>query len=152
FQPGTAWNYSNFGIGVLGRVIEVASNQSFDDFMAKRIFAPLGMNDSSFQVVPAKAARVATVYTTDNGKLVPLDPSQIRNGGVSSPDSGLLSTAADLARFMQMMLNKGTLNGQRVLSAAAVETMTVSQTGTLPAGFTPGNGQGLGFEVVREPL
>jgi CubicO group peptidase (beta-lactamase class C family) len=110
------------------------------------------MNDSSFQVVPAKAARVATVYTTDNGKLVPLDPSQIRNGGVSSPDSGLLSTAADLARFMQMMLNKGTLNGQRVLSAAAVEAMTVSQTGNLQAGYSPGAGQGFGFEVVREPL
>jgi CubicO group peptidase (beta-lactamase class C family) len=152
YQPGTAWNYTNFGIGVLGRVIEVASGQSFDDFMASRVFVPLGMTDSSFQVVPDKAARVATVYTTENDKLVPLDASQIRSGGISSPDSGVLSTAGDLAKFLQMMLNKGVLNGRRVLSAAAVETMTSSHTGTMQAGYTPGNGQGFGFEVVREPL
>lgn len=152
FQPGTAWNYSNFGIGVLGRVIEVASSQSFDDFMAERIFSPLGMKDTFFQVPTAKAGRVATVYTVENGMLTPLDRSLIRSGGISSPDSGLLSTAEDLARFVQMMLDKGTLKGQRVLSAAAVETMTVSHTGTLPAGYTPGTGQGFGFEIVREPL
>jgi CubicO group peptidase (beta-lactamase class C family) len=152
FQPGTAWNYSNFGIAVLGRIIEVASGQPFDDFMAARIFRPLGMKDTSFDVVPAKAARVATVYTTVNDTLAPLPKSAIRSGGVSSPDSGVLSTAADLARFLQMMLNKGTLGGRTVLSAAAVETMTTAHTGTLPAGYTPGTGQGFGFEVVREPL
>ncbi|MEO8592615.1 MAG: serine hydrolase domain-containing protein [Candidatus Solibacter sp.] len=152
FQPGTAWSYTNFGIGVLGRIIEVASGKSFDDFMAERILSPLGMKDTSFDVPAAKAGRVATVYTTENGKLTPLDRSQIRSGGISSPDSGLLTTAADLARFLQMMLNKGRLNGRTVLSAAAVETMTVSHTGTLAAGYTPGNGQGFGFEVVREPL
>jgi CubicO group peptidase (beta-lactamase class C family) len=152
FQPGTAWSYTNFGIGVLGRIIEVASGRSFDAFMAERIFTPLGMKDTSFQVAPAKAARVATVYTTENGKLTPLDPSRIASGTISSPDSGLLSTARDLARFLQMMLNKGKLDGQTVLSAAAVETMTASHTGTLPAGYTPGTGQGFGFEVVREPL
>ena len=152
FQPGTAWNYSNFGIAILGRIIEVASGQSFDDFMAERIFSPLGMRDTSFQVPAAKADRVATVYTTEDGKLVPLDRSRIRTGGISSPDSGLLSTARDLARFVQMMLNKGTLDGQRVLSAAAVDAMTVSHTGTLSAGYSPGAGQGFGFEVVRDPL
>jgi CubicO group peptidase (beta-lactamase class C family) len=121
--------------------------------MAERIFSPLGLKDTFFQVPPAKAARVATVYTTDNdGKLAPLDRAQIRMGGISSPDSGLLSTAGDLARFMQMMLNKGTLDGHTVLSAAAVEAMTASQTGTLPAGYSPGAGQGFGFEVVRQPL
>jgi CubicO group peptidase (beta-lactamase class C family) len=152
FQPGTRWHYTNFGIGVLGRVIEVASGQSFDDFMAARLFSPLGMRDTSFDVVPAKISRVATVYTTVNDRLAPLDPSQIRSGGISSPDSGVLSTAGDLARFLQMMLNKGTLDGRRVLSPAAVEAMTTSHTGNLPAGFSPGTGQGFGFEVVREPL
>jgi CubicO group peptidase (beta-lactamase class C family) len=152
FQPGTAWHYTNFGIGVLGRIIEVASGQPFDDFMAARIFSPLGMTDTSFHVQPATVGRVATVYTTTNGALTPLDPSQIRSGGISSPDSGVLSTAADLARFLQMMLNKGALNGRTVLSPAAVEAMTVSHTGTLPAGYSPGAGQGFGFEVVREPL
>jgi CubicO group peptidase (beta-lactamase class C family) len=152
FQPGTAWHYTNFGIGVLGRIIEVASGQAFDDFMAARLFEPLGMSDTSFHVQPDKASRVATVYTTTGGRLTPLDPSLIRSGGISSPDSGVLSTAGDLARFLQMMINKGTLDGRRVLSAAAVETMTTSHTGAMPAGFTPGNGQGFGFEVVREPL
>jgi CubicO group peptidase (beta-lactamase class C family) len=152
FQPGSAWSYTNFGIGVLGRIIEVASGRDFDDFMAARLFEPLGMADTSFDVVPGKASRVATVYTTENDRLVPLDPSQIRAGGISSPDSGVLSTAGDLAKFLQMMLNKGTLNGRRVLSRAAVETMTTSHTGTMTAGYTPGNGQGFGFEVVREPL
>jgi CubicO group peptidase (beta-lactamase class C family) len=152
FQPGTAWSYTNFGIGVLGRIIEVASGRSFDDFMAERLFAPLGMRDTSLDVQPGKASRVATVYTTDNDRLVPLDPSQIRSGGISSPDSGVLSTAGDLAKFLQMLLNKGTLNGRRVLSGAAVDAMTTSHTGTMPAGYTPGNGQGFGFEVVREPF
>ena len=150
FQPGTAWHYTNFGISVLGRIIEVASGKSFDDFMTQRIFQPLGMNDSSFQPQAAKAARIAKVYTTnDAGKLEPLEP---RIYTVSSPDSGMLSTAADLAKFLQMMLNKGTLNGRTVLSAAAVEAMTASHTGMMPAGYSPGAGQGFGFEVVREPL
>ena len=153
FQPGSAWSYSNFGIGVLGRIIEVASGQSFDDFMAERIFSPLGMKDTAFQVPAGKAGRVATVYTTtDSGKLVPMDRSQVFSAKISSPDSGLLSTAGDLGRFLQMFLNKGKFGGQTVLSSAAVETMTVSHTGTLQAGYTPGTGQGFGFEVVREPL
>jgi CubicO group peptidase (beta-lactamase class C family) len=63
-----------------------------------------------------------------------------------------MSTASDLARFNQMMLDKGVLNGKRVLSAAAVEAMTTSQTGNLKAGYAPGVGQGFGYEVVREPL
>ncbi|MGE0406051.1 MAG: serine hydrolase domain-containing protein [Candidatus Korobacteraceae bacterium] len=152
FQPGTTWNYSNFGIGVLGRIIEVASGQSFDDFMKDRLFSPLGMKDTFFHIPADKASRVATVYTMENGKLTPLDRSRLLSGGISSPDSGLLSTAGDLARFLEMMLNKGTLNGKRVLSAAAVETMTAPHTGTLQAGYTPGTAQGFGFEVVREPL
>ena len=71
---------------------------------------------------------------------------------IPSPDSGLLSTASDLARFDQMMLNKGVLNGRRVLSAAAVDAMTVSYTGDMAAGYAAGVGQGLGCEVVTRPL
>lgn len=152
FQPGTAWNYSNFGIAVLGQIIEVASGKSYDEFMAERIFEPLGMKDTFFEVPPDKAGRVATVYTYDGGGLKPLVRATPPGARISSPDSGLLSTASDLTRFNQMMLNKGVLNGQRVLSAAAVEAMTTSQTGNLKAGYAPGVGQGFGFEVVREPL
>jgi CubicO group peptidase (beta-lactamase class C family) len=152
FQPGTAWNYSNFGIAVLGEIIEVVSGKSYDQFMAERFFEPLGMKDTFFEVPSDKAGRVATIYTTVDGKLKPLNRPTPGGARISSPDSGLLSTASDLGRFNQMMLNKGVLNGKRVLSAAATESMTTSYTGDLPAGYAPGTGQGYGYEVVREPL
>src|SRR5580700_11014302 len=72
FQPGTAWNYSNFGIAVLGQIIEVASGKYYDEFMGERIFEPLGMKDTFFEIPPDKASRVATVYTTVDGALKPL--------------------------------------------------------------------------------
>jgi CubicO group peptidase (beta-lactamase class C family) len=151
FQPGTAWSYSNFGIGLLGRIIEVVSGKSYDRFMAEKIFHPLDMKDTFYDAPADKASRVATVYTYDEGKLKPLRPA-LAGAKIPSPDSGLLSTASDLARFNQMMLNKGVLNGKRVLSSPAVEAMTVSQTGDLKAGYAPGVGQGYGYEVVRAPL
>ena len=152
FQPGAAWNYSNFGIAVLGRIIEVVSGKPYDQFMAENIFQPLGMKDSYFDVPPEKASRVSTLYTTVDGQLRPLARPTPAGARIPSPDSGLLSTAADLARFNQMMLNKGTLNGKRVLSPAAVEAMTTSYTGDMKAGYAPGVGQGYGYEVVREAL
>ncbi len=151
FQPGTAWNYSNFGIAALGRIIEVASGKPYPQFMEENIFQPLEMKDTSYDVPSDKADRVATVYTFTDGHLKPLRPA-LAGVRIPSPDSGLSSTARDLARFNQMMLNKGILNGKRVLSAAAVESMTTAQTGNLPAGYAPGVGQGYGYEVVREPL
>jgi len=150
FEPGTAWNYSNIGIAALGRIIEVVTSQPYDRFLAERIFQPLAMKDTFFLVPPPeKANRVASVYTyqAEGLKLVPMAPAKF-----PAPEGGLLSTAGDMARFHQMLLNKGTLDGQRVLSAAAVEAMTTSQTGSIKAGFVPGVGHGFGFEVVRETL
>ena len=149
FEPGTAWNYSNIGIAALGRVIEVVTSQPYDRFLAERIFQPLAMKDTFFFVPPDKANRVASVYTyeADGLKLAPMAPAKF-----PAPEGGLLSTAGDMARFHQMLLNKGTLDGQRILSAAAVEAMTTSQTGSIKAGFAPGVGHGFGFEVVRETL
>jgi len=147
FEPGTEWNYSNIGIAALGRVIEVVAKEPYDRFLEERIFRPLGMEDSFFFIPPAKESRVAAVYTYE-GDGLKRAPMQQRK--IPAPEGGLLSTASDLARFHQMMLNQGTLNGQRILSAAAVEAMTASQTGSMKAGFAPGVGHGLGFEVVRE--
>ncbi len=149
FEPGTEWNYSNIGIAALGRVIEVVSGQPFERFMAERIFQPLAMHDTFFFVPAEKESRVASVYSyeTDGLKRVPMQRAKF-----PAPEGGLFSTANDLARFHQMMLNKGTLDNQRILSAAAVEAMTTSQTGTIKAGFAPGVGHGFGFEVVRETL
>ncbi len=147
FEPGTAWNYSNIGIAALGRIIEIVTGQPYDRFLDERIFRPLEMKDTFFFVPPDRANRVASVYTyeTDGLKRVSLPPPKF-----PAPEGGLFSTAGDMARFHQMLLNKGTLNGQRILSAAAVEAMTSSQTGSMKAGFAPGVGHGFGFEVVRE--
>jgi CubicO group peptidase (beta-lactamase class C family) len=149
FEPGSEWNYSNIGIAALGRVIEVAAKQPYDRFLEERIFRPLGMQDTFFFIPPDKEGRVAAVYTyeADGLKRAPMTQRKY-----PAPEGGLLSTASDLARFHQMMLNRGALNGQRILSAAAVEAMTTSETGSIKAGFAPGVGHGLGFEVVRETL
>ena len=149
FEPGTAWNYSNIGIAALGRIIEVVTGQPYDRFLAERIFQPLAMKDTFFFVPPDKANRIASVYRyeTDGLHLVPMAPPKF-----PAPEGGLFSTAGDMARFHQMLLNKGTLDGQRILSTAAVEAMTTSQTGSMKAGFAPGVGHGFGFEVVRETL
>jgi len=149
FEPGTEWNYSNIGIAALGRVIEVVAKQPYDRFLEERIFRPLGMQDSFFFIPAEKESRVAAVYTYENDGLKRVPMTQRK---FPTPQGGLLSTASDLARFHQMMLNRGTLNGQRILSAAAVGAMTTSQTGSIKAGFAPGVGHGLGFEVVRETL
>jgi CubicO group peptidase (beta-lactamase class C family) len=149
FEPGTAWNYSNIGFAALGRIIEVVAGQPYDGFLTERIFQPLAMKDTFFFVPPDKAKRVASVYRyeTDGLRLVPMAPPRF-----PAPEGGLFSTAGDMARFHQMLLGKGTLDGQRILSAAAVDAMTSSQTGSMKAGFAPGVGHGFGFEVVRETL
>src|SRR5580698_2336579 len=142
FEPGTAWNYSNIGIAALGRIIEVVTSQPYDRFLSERIFQPLAMQDTFFFVPPDKANRVASVYRyeTDGLHLVPMPQAKS-----PAPEGGLFSTAGDMARFHQMLLNKGTLDGQRVLSAAAVDAMTSSQTGSMKAGFAPGVGHGFGL-------
>jgi CubicO group peptidase (beta-lactamase class C family) len=149
FEPGTAWNYSNIGYAALGRIIEVVAGQPYDRFLTERIFQPLAMKDTFFFVPPDKANRVASVYSyeADGLHLVPMAPPKF-----PAPEGGLFSTAGDMARFHQMLLGKGTLDGQRILSAAAVDAMTSSQTGSMKAGFAPGVGHGFGFEVVRETL
>ena len=127
----------------------MVTGESYDRFLAERIFRPLEMQDTFFFAPPDKANRVASVYTYEASglKRVSMPPPKF-----PAPEGGLFSTAADMARFHQMMLNKGTLNGRRILSAAAVEAMTTSQTGSMKAGFAPGVGHGFGFEVVRETL
>jgi CubicO group peptidase (beta-lactamase class C family) len=149
FEPGTEWNYSNIGIAALGRVVEVVSGQPFERFMADRTFRPLAMNDTFFFVPTEKEGRVASVYSYESDGLKRVTMQRAK---FPAPEGGLFSTASDRARFHQMMLNKGTLDDQRILSAAAVEAMTTSQTGTIKAGFAPGVGHGFGFEVVRETL
>jgi CubicO group peptidase (beta-lactamase class C family) len=150
FEPGTKWGYSNMGIAVLGRIIEIVSGKSYEDFLNERIFIPLGMKDSHFFVPESKHGRIATIYRLENNKLSKANVDLYRVGAkYPAPEGGLYSTAPDLLNFYQMMLSKGVFNGQRLLSPASVELMTQLHTGELTAGFSPGVGFGLGWSVVR---
>lgn len=151
FEPGTNWNYSNIGIDILGRLVELISGKPFDVFLRERIFDPLGMTDTFFSVPEEKRSRVATLYAYDNAGLHPVEADWGKGGPeIPSPAGGLLSTAADMLRFNEMMRNGGTLGGHRILSGAAVHLMTISHTGEMEAGWAPGVGHGYGYEVVRD--
>ncbi|MFN3324374.1 MAG: serine hydrolase domain-containing protein [Bryobacteraceae bacterium] len=151
FEPGTKWSYSNLGIDVVARIVEVVSGQPFAAFAAERIFRPLAMEDTHFWLPAEKAGRLAAMYELDGEMLKRIERPLFGNSKVPATAGGLLSTASDLARFYQMMLNKGTLDGKRILSAAAVELMTAVHTGDIPAGWSPGVGFGLGWAVVKDP-
>ncbi|MCU1261484.1 MAG: Beta-lactamase [Bryobacterales bacterium] len=152
-QPSVMWSYSNIGIATVGRIIEVVSGENFEKFMTERILMPLNMKDTCYRLPAGKESRLSAVYTDDHGTLKLSTIDRFRRGAkYPSPEGGLYSTATDLYRFYNMMLHKGTLDGHRILSPAAVEVMTTVQTGDLKTGFTPGMGYGLGWSIVREPL
>jgi CubicO group peptidase (beta-lactamase class C family) len=154
FEPGSKWSYCNPGIDTLGRIIEVASGERYEDFLRKRIFEPLEMKDTTFYPSKEQLARVATTYDKKEGKLIAVGDPLIgppTGAKYPIPAGGLYSTAADLARLYQMMLNEGELGKVRIVSAKAVGEMTRVHTGDLDAGFTPGMGWGLGWGVVRKP-
>jgi CubicO group peptidase (beta-lactamase class C family) len=138
-QPGTAWEYS-LSTDVLGRVIEAVSGQRLGDFMADRIFKPLGMKDTAFHVPEAKASRLAASFDKDPAtglafKLIDVS----KPPGNDSGGAGTVSTAADFLRFSQMMLNGGTLDGQRILSRNTVRWMTSDHLGPrIPIAQSPG--------------
>ena len=155
FQPGERWNYSP-GLTVCGRIIEVVANMPYEQFLQKEIFEPLGMVDTTFVPSEAQRARLAKAYQrTNDGKLTSGGGASwlIEDSGVRAPNpsGGLYSTAGDLVRFYQMVLNGGELCGRRILSEEAVRLMTSVQTDDLQTGFTPGNGWGLGWCIVRNP-
>lgn len=134
-EPGTRFQYSNAGINTAGRIIEVVSGMPYEEFLARRLFAPLGMKDTTFWPNKRQIARLARCYKpnaagtgieeTPIGQLrYPLD-DRVRQ---AMPAGGLFATAADVARFCRMVLNGGTLDGHRYLSEAAVREMTKRQT------------------------
>lgn len=155
FEPGTKWAYSNPGIDTLGRVIEVASGEKYEDFLKKRVFDPLGMADTAFYPTPEQVKRLAVTY--DRKKDGPLTPAGFSLIGLPTnpkhpiPAGGLVSSGADYARLCRMMLNKGELDGKRVLSEKAVAEMTRTQTDGIPTGFVDGMSFGYGWAVVKEP-
>jgi CubicO group peptidase (beta-lactamase class C family) len=151
-QPGERFTYG-LSTDVLGRVVEVVSGQSLEEFFRERIFRPLRMNETGFLPAKDQSARVATLYRTVNGKLVRADKSgPVYAGSASyfSGGAGLFSTADDYARFLQMLLNGGELDGVRLLKAETVKEMTRNQIGdlTIDLAGVHGDAFGLGFGVV----
>ncbi len=155
FKPGTRWEYCQSGINTLGRVVEVVSGQSFPDFLQDRLFAPLGMKDTTFYPTAAQLARLATSYRAVDGRLeettIYPDYDPRRAGRFPAANGGLFSTAGDYLHFCQMLLGRGSYGGRRYLSPGAVARMSSIQTGDITTGFTKGNGWGLGCCVVRKP-
>jgi CubicO group peptidase (beta-lactamase class C family) len=169
YEPGTRWHYS-VAVDVQGRLIEVVSGKSLDQFFRERIFEPLGMDDTYFAVPDQKWDRVAVLYSPEgtgegsdlflaaDGKkkpLVPADPERADRGyrqGAThfSGGGGLISSALDYLRFAQMMLNGGELDGTRILSRKSVELMTTDHLGDIPGLWSPGYGFGLGFAVLED--
>jgi CubicO group peptidase (beta-lactamase class C family) len=158
YQPGTVWDYGH-STDILGRIIEVASGMSLYDFEKQRLFDPMGLNDTRYFVTdPAMQARIAEPMPYDRviGNELIRDPRIVRRW--QSGGAGLVSSVGDYARFLQMLLNGGTLDGRRYLSRDAVAMMRKNEvgpgTGVKPwAYYFPGAGfgYGLGFGVRIAP-
>lgn len=156
-HPGEKFVYG-YNTDILGAVIEKVSGKSLEEFLTTRILNPLNMKDTHFYLPQNKTNRLATVYSAFADK--PLErapaPGHMTGQGMYvegprksfSGGAGLLSTATDYAKFLQMMLNKGTLNGQRILAPSTVELMTVNHLDKIPYGA--GQGFGLGFSTNED--
>ena len=159
-QPGEKYVYG-YNTDILGVVVEKVSGLTLAEFIQKRITGPLGLVDTQFYLPPAQKDRLATVYSAKDGGTIEraTDPKTGQGHYVEGPrmayagGAGLLSTARDYGRFLQMMLNGGEIDGVRLLSPKTVELMTVNHVGTLFAERGPadaGRGFGLGFDVIED--
>jgi len=150
FEPGERFGYTNSGFEVAGRVVEVVSGKTFDAFLKERLFDPLGLRDTTFYPNKAQRRRLATCYFKDwsDGTLhVQAPPAPLYLLFMLPPEE-LYATAADLARFAQMLLNRGVLDQKRYLSESAYTLLTTNQVGDLADPFV---GYGIGVNVIRSP-
>ena len=154
-QPGERWTYG-LNVDVLGDLVEIWSGMSLDEFFRTRIFEPLGMGDTYFNVPATKANRLVNMYSEDSLGVLQKVSGAALGGDINYPlrkkdyfsgGAGLSSTAYDYAVFLQMMLNGGIYNGKRILSRNTVRMMTMNQIGDLGLGDDK---FGLGFAIVSE--
>jgi CubicO group peptidase (beta-lactamase class C family) len=148
FQPGARWEYG-VSVDVQGRLVEVIDGKTLGEALSTRVFKPLGMVDSGFQVSADKVARAAQPGPRPNGE--PMTPRFAVNDGAKyeSGGGGMTSTMEDYLRFTAMLANKGELAGKRLLGKQTIAFMTTDHVGSRP-GRPPGLGFGLGFEVRTE--
>jgi CubicO group peptidase (beta-lactamase class C family) len=155
YEPGTQHRYASGGFAILGRVIEVVSGKTYEQFIRERVFEPLGMKDSFFFIPTEKRGRVASIYRARDGRLERWAEIEVFNGRAvyPGPEFGMFSTAADLLAFCRMMLGGGTYKGRRILSRMSVEVMTQNQTLYVKSAVTqrPVH-QGLGWGLNGDPL
>ena len=159
YQPGEQWQYSA-ATNVVGRLVEVISGQTLDEFMQERILKPLGMYDTHFFMDDDKGGRLMSQYTPgpDNNKIVLQDPGSNESRWITNDNKrvftgagGLVSTPHDYIRFQQAMLNGGELDGVRLLSRTTIDLMMENHTADLPLWLPgPGMGFGLGWAVVED--
>jgi CubicO group peptidase (beta-lactamase class C family) len=164
YEPGEKWRYTQSGINAAARIVEVVSGMTFDAFLQKRLFDPLGMKRTTFYLTPENRTALVTAYARnkDNGQLdaVPPRPEFGPRDRPPQGNGGLYSTATDYARFCQMLLNGGRFKGHRYLSTEAMRFLSTPQTGELPTGFFQNDafgqhgtnyGWGLGTCVLKSP-
>ncbi len=147
YEPGTRWSYGP-GLDVLGRVIEVVTGQAFDAFLQERLFGPLGMTSTWFQVPRSDAGRLATNYAVLAGRLVPIDNGEnsiyLDKPPFPFGGAGLVSSPRDYDRFLRMIGNQGTLDGKRIISEQAVRLGT---SNLLPAAVPTGQIMGMNLSA-----
>ncbi len=152
FEPDSKYQYSNAGINTAGRIIEVVSGMPYEEFLIKRIFAPLGMKDTSFRPNQEQLQRLAKSYkpNADKTGLEEITITQLKyplddRARQPMPAGGLFSTATDLSLFCRMILGGGVFGEKRYLSEKSLQQMTSKQTGSLPDGY------GFGWSADRKP-
>lgn len=147
-QPGAEWRYGD-SVLVLGRVIEVVSGKPLDVYLREKIFEPLDMTDTAFNVSPEKLGRLAPIYSYSAEKGLAKSRGPATSPQLLSASGGLFSTAPDYLRFCQMLLNGGELEGRRLLSRKSVELMGALHVDQIPLSFLDGQGFGLGVAVLK---
>jgi CubicO group peptidase (beta-lactamase class C family) len=164
FEPGSKWSYCQSGINCGARIVEIVSGMSFDQFLQKRLFNPLGMKNTTFYLNEKQRKKLVTAYAKnkETGALEAVPPRSDFGSKDRPPqgNGGLFSTGPDYARFCQMLLNGGSMHGKRYLSPEAMRFLSTPQTGAMPTGFFQseamgrhGNnyGWGIGVCVLKEP-
>jgi len=161
FQPGTQWKYCQSSINTAGHIVELLSGMSFDEYVSKEIFEPLKMADTTFYLTDEQRPRLAEAYRrTDAGTLeveqnhllLMFGKDPAKRDRTPFPNMGLFSTAPDYARFCQMLLNGGELDGKRIVKPETVlRFRTMHTPEEMSTAFTPGNSWGVAVCVVRHP-
>jgi len=159
FKPGTKWTYCQTGISVAARIVEVVSNETFPEFLEKRLFGPLGMKDTSFYPTEEQMQRLAVSYEKNEQGLFKTVSPYFLHGRTPTDHSryprasgGLFSTVSDYGKFARMILSGGELDGKRYLKQESIKEMTLSRTDGLEnVGFVKGNAYGLGWIRVVNP-